>query len=115
MNRPASLLRMILLSVLCLAGGFQLSASAADKPNVLFLLVDDLKPSFGTYGDTWVHSPSLDRLAGSGMRFDMAYCNQSVCAPSRNNLLVGGQAACRHAGDASGSQTTKMKPRNIDA
>jgi iduronate 2-sulfatase len=62
---------------------------AADKPNVLLILVDDLKPSFGTYGDTWVHSPNLDKLAESGMRFDMAYCNQAVCAPSRNNLLIG--------------------------
>lgn len=66
--------------------------SAADRPNVLLILVDDLKPSFGAYGDTWVHSPNLDRLAASGMRFDMAYCNQAVCAPSRNNLLTGARS-----------------------
>jgi iduronate 2-sulfatase len=65
---------------------------AADRPNVLLILVDDLKPSFGAYGDTWVHSPNLDRLAASGMRFDMAYCNQAVCAPSRNNLLTGARS-----------------------
>ena len=65
---------------------------AAGKPNVLLILVDDLKPSFGAYGEEWVHSPNLDRLASSGMRFDMAYCNQAVCAPSRNNLLVGSRS-----------------------
>ena len=65
---------------------------AAQKPNVLLILVDDLKPSFGAYGDKWVHSPNLDRLAASGMRFDMAYCNQAVCAPSRNNLLLGSRS-----------------------
>ena len=65
---------------------------AKDRPNVLLLLVDDLKPSFGAYGESWVHSPNLDRLAARGMRFDMAYCNQAVCAPSRNNLLLGSRS-----------------------
>jgi iduronate 2-sulfatase len=66
--------------------------AAIDRPNVLLILVDDLKPSFGAYGDKWVHSPNLDRLAARGMRFDMAYCNQAVCAPSRNNLLLGSRS-----------------------
>jgi iduronate 2-sulfatase len=65
-----------------------MSANAADPPNVLLILVDDLKPSFGAYGDKFVHSPNLDRLAARGMRFDRAYCNQAVCAPSRNALLT---------------------------
>ena len=68
------------------------NALGVSKPNVLLLLVDDLKPTFGAYGADWVHSPNLDRLAASGMRFDMAYCNQAVCAPSRNNLLVGSRS-----------------------
>ena len=68
------------------------STAAETKPNVLMILVDDLKPSFGAYGDTWVHSPNLDRLVNRGMRFDMAYCNQAVCAPSRNNLLIGSRS-----------------------
>lgn len=58
------------------------------RPNVLLILVDDLKPSFGAYGDSFVVSPNLDRLAARGMRFDRAYCNQAVCAPSRNNLMT---------------------------
>ncbi|MCA9214576.1 MAG: sulfatase [Planctomycetales bacterium] len=65
---------------------------ADERPNVLLILVDDLKPSFGAYGDNWVHSPNLDRLASRGMRFDSAYCNQAVCAPSRNNLLIGSRS-----------------------
>ena len=64
------------------------SAQAKQK-NVLMILVDDLKPSFGAYGAGFVHSPNLDRLAARGMRFDRAYCNQAVCAPSRNNLMTG--------------------------
>lgn len=65
------------------------ASPSVDRPNVLLILVDDLKPSFGAYGDSFVHSPNLDALAARGMRFDRAYCNQAVCAPSRNNLLTG--------------------------
>lgn len=71
---------------------FLSSVQAAEKPNVLLILVDDLKPSFGAYGEQWVHSPNLDKLAARGMRFDMAYCNQAVCAPSRNTLLTGARS-----------------------
>lgn len=58
------------------------------RPNVLLILVDDLRPSLGVYGDKHVISPNLDNLANRGMRFDMAYCNQAVCAPSRNHLMT---------------------------
>ncbi|QDU56220.1 sulfatase [Aeoliella mucimassa] len=79
----------------CVALGLMLSAclpAKADPPNVLLILVDDLKPSFGAYGADWVHSPNLDRLADRGMRFNFAYCNQAVCAPSRNNLMTGSRS-----------------------
>lgn len=65
------------------------AARAAAKPNILFIAVDDLKPTLGCYGDPLAKTPNLDRLAARGMRFDRAYCNQAVCAPSRNNLMVG--------------------------
>ncbi|EMI57071.1 beta-L-arabinofuranosidase domain-containing protein [Rhodopirellula sallentina] len=64
-------------------------AFAAERPNVLLILVDDLKPAIGAYGDTLAKTPNIDRLAASGMRFDMAYCNQAVCAPSRFTLMLG--------------------------
>jgi iduronate 2-sulfatase len=64
-------------------------ASAAQKPNVLLICVDDLKPLLGCYGNKLVHSPNIDALAARGLRFDAAYCNQAVCAPSRNALLTG--------------------------
>jgi iduronate 2-sulfatase len=64
-------------------------AFAADRPNVLLICVDDLKPVLGCYGDPLAKSPNIDELASRGMRFDMAYCNQAVCAPSRNALLTG--------------------------
>jgi iduronate 2-sulfatase len=63
-------------------------AADAKRPNVLLICVDDLKPLLGCYGDQTVKSPNIDRLAGRGMLFERAYCNQAVCAPSRNALMT---------------------------
>lgn len=63
--------------------------AAQDRPNVLLILVDDLKPAIGCYGDPLAKTPNIDRLAARGVRLERAYCNQAVCAPSRNNLLLG--------------------------
>ena len=62
---------------------------AADKPNVLLICVDDLKPLLGCYGAPLVKSPNIDRLAARGVLFERAFCNQAVCAPSRNALMTG--------------------------
>ncbi|MDF1754550.1 MAG: sulfatase-like hydrolase/transferase [Verrucomicrobiales bacterium] len=63
--------------------------SAGDRPNVLMILVDDLKPALGSYGDPIAKTPHIDALAARGTRFDLAYCNQAVCAPSRYTLMLG--------------------------
>jgi iduronate 2-sulfatase len=63
--------------------------SASQRPNVLLICVDDLKPLLGCYGERIVKSPNIDRLAAQGMFFERAYCNQAVCAPSRNALMTG--------------------------
>jgi iduronate 2-sulfatase len=65
------------------------SQQTAARPNVLLICVDDLKPLLGCYGDPLAKSPNIDRLAARGLRFERAYCNQAVCAPSRNALLTG--------------------------
>jgi iduronate 2-sulfatase len=80
-------LRPFLLLALFLSG--LLRAAAPARPNVLLICVDDLKPLLGCYGDPTAKTPNLDRLAARGTRFDRAYCNQAVCAPSRNSLMTG--------------------------
>jgi len=65
------------------------AARAEQPPNVLLILVDDLKPVLGCYGDELAKTEGIDRLAERGVRFDLAYCNQAVCAPSRFNLMLG--------------------------
>ncbi len=57
--------------------------------NVLFLVVDDLRPELGCYGNELVHSPNLDRLASTSLLFRHAYCQSAVCGPSRASLLTG--------------------------
>jgi arylsulfatase A-like enzyme len=64
-------------------------AQAAEKPNVLFLIVDDLRPELGCYGKDYIKSPNIDALAKSGMVFDRAYVQQAVCSPSRTAVLTG--------------------------
>ena len=84
------MIRWVLVVACLLVGGpGAIAQQPADRPNVLLILVDDLRPSFPAYGESFVHAPNLDRLAARGVRFDRAYCNQAICAPSRINLLTG--------------------------
>ncbi|MDD7885393.1 sulfatase [Flavivirga sp. 57AJ16] len=82
-----------LLALLILGVVLSLPLNGQNKrPNVLLLLVDDLKPTLGSYGDDVAVSPNIDNLASQGMRFDMAYCNQAVCMASRYNLMLGARS-----------------------
>lgn len=66
-----------------------LPAVGAERLNVLFIAVDDWRPSGGAYGDATTKTPSIDRLASRGVTFRRAYCQQAVCSPSRTSLLTG--------------------------
>ena len=63
------------------------SALAADKPNILFLAVDDLRPEITSFGAEGMHTPHLDRLAERGVRFERAYCMVPTCGASRASLM----------------------------
>ncbi len=68
---------------------FTINIEAADRPNILFIAVDDLRPELGCYGSPIAISPNLDALAGDGLLFNRAYCQQAICRPSRASLMTG--------------------------
>ena len=60
------------------------------QPNIVVIMADQLAPQFtGTYGHPQVKTPHMDALAARGMRFDAAYCNAPLCAPSRFSFMSG--------------------------
>ena len=64
--------------------------SAATRPNVLFILCDDIRPAaLGCYGSPHVQTPNIDRLAKEGVLFKNTFCTTSLCSPSRASSLTG--------------------------
>ncbi len=59
------------------------------RPNVLMIAIDDLRPLLGCYGDEHVQTPNIDRLARQSVLFERAYCQIAKCGPSRLSLLTG--------------------------
>ncbi len=68
----------------------QRNDEALSRPNVVFIMADDLGyADLGCYGQALIATPNLDQLAGSGMKFTQCYSGSPVCAPSRSTLLTG--------------------------
>ena len=81
---------LCLLSTIVLTAATRVFRSnQSTRPNVLFIAVDDLRPELATYGISNIQTPNFDRLAARSMVFARAYCQQAVCAPSRNSILTG--------------------------
>ena len=78
---------------------------ALTKPNVLLLLVDDLKPAMGCYGDKHAITPHMDALAREGLRFEHGHVTIAICQPTRAVWMTG-----RYPHNRGALGFTKIKP-----
>lgn len=67
----------------------QNTATPNDRPNVLYVILEDSGPNFACYGEPLVRTPNLDRFAAEGVRFTHAFCPAPVCSASRSSLFTG--------------------------
>ncbi len=75
---------------LSLAAAGALRGAPPRKPNIIFILADDLGyGDLGSYGQRHIRTPNIDRLAAEGTRFEQCYAGATVCAPSRSCLMTG--------------------------
>jgi arylsulfatase A len=73
---------------------------AATKPNIVFILIDDMGwTDGGCFGSKYYRTPNLDKLAASGMRFTQAYAACAVCSPTRSAIMTGKYPARLHITD----------------
>jgi iduronate 2-sulfatase len=83
----------VMIGIMTLQGCVPMQAmetfSGPEKPNILFIAIDDLRPELGSYGNSVIQSPVIDQLASEGVMFTRAYCNVPVCGASRASLLTG--------------------------
>src|SRR5690242_16415390 len=63
--------------------------AAGEKPNILWISIEDTSPKLGCYGDQYAVTPNLDRLASEGCRYTRCFTHAGVCAPSRSGIITG--------------------------
>lgn len=78
----------VLLQVFLLSCKGQ-NEKSIEKPNILFIAIDDLRPELGAYGSEVAITPNMDALAAEGLLFNNAYCQEAICSPSRASVMTG--------------------------
>lgn len=88
-NSPGRILVATVLSLLAGTAYCSPPESAIARPNILFIVVDDLRPELGAYNRRHMHTPNIDRLAQQGLVFERAYAMVPTCGASRASVMTG--------------------------
>jgi arylsulfatase A-like enzyme len=87
------IMSMLAFATGCLSGVFPAKTSAADRPNIVYIMADDhTSQAWGCYGSQladYCQTPNIDRLAAEGVRLENCFCTNSICVPSRAAILTG--------------------------
>ena len=98
-----SLIFLVLVNAWVIADTGNMAGRSSRSPNIVLILADDLGyGELGCYGQKWIETPNIDRIATEGIKFTQFYSGQTVCAPSRCSLLTGmhqGHAEIRNNGN----------------
>ena len=100
----------ILMITAIIFHSWSLPAQAKQPRNILFIVIDDLKPVLGCYGNSLIKTPNIDRLADGGVVFLNNHCQQAVCGPTRASLMTGLRPDHTRVRDLK----TKMRDMNPD-
>ena len=88
-QRMLHLIKKLPILLVLLSCSEKATEQVAQKPNVLLLYIDDLRPELASFGSLQILSPNIDALAEKGVMFTNAYCNVPVCGASRASMLTG--------------------------
>ena len=81
--------RTVFVSILCILVCCTAQGAEQERPNILWIIVEDMSSNFGYQGETLVDTPTIDRLAEEGVVFSNAYVTAPVCSSSRSALITG--------------------------
>ncbi|MFT3723965.1 MAG: sulfatase [Hyphomonadaceae bacterium] len=88
-SRLATAVAALFVLLLSSCGTAPQEAAAKPRPNIVLLMVEDLSPRIGAFGDAVARTPNLDRMARQGVRYTNVFTSAGVCAPSRAALITG--------------------------
>jgi len=81
-------MRHIFSSAMCLLFSLSLM-SQQKKPNIIWIVCEDISPFISSYGNTEIKTPNIDQLAKEGVKYNFVYTTAGVCAPSRSSIITG--------------------------
>ena len=82
-------MKRIVALLVCLIGFSNVQTNAAERPNILWIYLEDVSGWFSCYGEKLIETPNIDKLAARGIRFDRFYTPAGVCSATRSAIIVG--------------------------